>query len=141
MKNLLMLLSLFTICFISCKKDPINTPPSPNDLIVGTWTATAFGVDANNDDMLQESEKQPIPTGSSLVETFNSNGSGVVTTTVAGGSPNSVTIKWSIINNGGTLRVINGTDTTDATLITLTSKELSGYDSKVSPHYIFVFNK
>lgn len=140
MKKLIFFLPIVLLFFISCKKEK-DSSKSRNELVVGTWTAVALGEDANNDNVLQESEKTPIPAGSSLVETFNANGTGTVTATASGNPPSVTNITWSLVNNDKTLRVNEGTTTTDATIITLTSTELSGYDPSGSPHYIFIFKK
>lgn len=140
MKKLLFLLPFLFLFFISCKKAK-DSSKSRSELIVGNWTAVAFGVDANNDNVLQESEKTPIPAGSSLVETFNANGTGTVTATASGNPPTVTKITWAFVNNDVTLRVNDGSTSTDATIITLTSSELSGFDPSSSPHTIFVFKK
>ena len=140
MKKLIFFLPLVLIFFVSCKKEKAKDK-SLSELLVGTWTAVAYGVDANNDFILQESEKTPIPAGSSLVETFNANGTGTITATTAGNQPSVAFITWSAQNNSTTLTINDGSKTTLVTLLKITDHELSGYDASMNPKTIFVFNK
>ena len=140
MKKLIFLLPILLIFFVSCKKEKAKDK-TLSELLVGTWTAVAYGVDANNDFILQQSEKTPIPAGSSLVETFNANGTGTITATAAGSPPSVTNITWSAKDNSTTLTINDGSKTTLVTILTLTANELSGYDASMNPKTIFVFNK
>ena len=140
MKKLIFFLPLVLLFFVSCKKDKAKDK-TVSELLVGTWTAVAFGVDTNNDFILQDSEKSPIPPGTSLVETFNTNGTGTITATTPGNPPSVTSITWSAQNNSTTLTINDGTNITLVTLLKINEHELSGFDASMNPHQIFVFNK
>lgn len=71
MKKLMIPFGFLLLFFVACKKDKDEKNTTRSELIVGTWTAVAFGTDANGDNILQESEREPIGEGVSLVQTYN----------------------------------------------------------------------
>ncbi|MBS1738290.1 MAG: hypothetical protein JSS98_17040 [Bacteroidetes bacterium] len=138
MKKLIFFLPLVLLFFVTCKKDKAKDK-TVSEFLVGNWTVVAFGEDSNNDFILQDSEKSPIPAASSLVETFNADGTGTITATAAGNPPSPII--WSAQNNSTTLTINDGTNTTLVTLLKINELELSGYDASMNPHQIFILNK
>lgn len=142
MKKLLIPFGCLFLFFVSCKKDKDEVKNSSrSELIVGTWTAVAYGTDVNGDNILQESEKDPITEGVSLVQTYNADGTGEIVTK-GPGSPAKITpTTWKFINNDKILEVDEGSKITKAKILTLTSNEVSGYDESITPHLIIIFKK
>ena len=142
MKKLLIPIGCLLLFFVSCKKDKDEVKnTSRSELIIGTWTAVAYGTDVNGDNILQESEKEVIGEGTSLVQTYNANGTGQI---VAKGpeTPAKITpTTWKFISNDQILEVDEGSKITKARILNLTSNEVSGYDESINPHVIMVFKK
>lgn len=127
---------------VSCKKDKDEVnDPSRSELIAGTWTAVAYGINVNGDNILQESEKQPSGQGVSLVQTYNANGTGKIVTKDPGEPANTTETTWKFINNDQILEVDEGSKITKARILALTANEVSVYDEAITPHVIMVFKK
>ena len=142
MKKLLIPIGCLFLFFVSCKKDKDEVKdPSRSELIIGTWTAVAYGIDVNGDNILQESEKEPIGEGVSLVQTYNADGTGKIVTKGPGDPAKTTPTTWKFINNDQILEVDEGSTITKARILTLTSNEVSGYDEAITPHLIMVFRK
>ncbi len=131
-----------TLVFTSCDKE--KDEPTRSELIVGTWTLSAYGQDDNMNGILESSEQDPIPAGAGLIEVFNSNGTGSVTTTPAGGGASTTSsITWQLQSNDQQLAVTTtSTATTSIAIISLlNSTQLMGYDPAASPRIIFLLTK
>lgn len=140
MKRLFFAIPLCFLIFTSCKKDK-DTTTSRSELIIGTWTAVAAGADVNGDNILQDSEKDPVPEGTSLIQTYNADGTGKITVKVAGVEAKETMTTWKFINNDQTLQVDEGSKITNARVLSLSANEVSGYDEATDPHYIIIFKK
>lgn len=140
MKKLLFAIPLCFLFFISCKKDK-DTTTSRSELIVGTWTAVAAGPDVNGDNVLQDSEKIPVSEGTSLVQSYNADGTGKIVVSAAGVESKETQITWKFINNEQTLQVDEGSKITNARILSLTSNQVVGYDEATDPHFIIIFKK
>lgn len=142
MKKLMIPIACLFLFFVSCKKDKDDAmDTSRSELIVGTWTAVAYGTDKNGDNILQESEKEPITEGVSLLQTYNADGTGKIVTKGPGTPANTTSTTWRFINNDQILEVDEGSKITKARILTLTSNEVSGYDESITPHVIMIFKK
>ena len=142
MKKLIIPFGCFLLFFASCKKEKDEVKDtSRSELIIGTWTAVAFGTDKNGDNVLQESEKEPITEGVSLLQTYNADGTGNIVTKGPGEPAKTTSTTWKLVNDNNILEVNEGTKTTSAKILTLTSNELSGYDELVNPHVIIILKK
>lgn len=141
MKKLMIPFGFLLLFFVACKKDKDEKNTTRSELIVGTWTAVAFGTDANGDNILQESEREPIGEGVSLVQTYNANGTGQIVTKGSGEPAKTTQTTWKFVDNDKVLEVDEGSKITRARILTLTSGEVSGYDESVNPHVIIIFRK
>ena len=128
------------LCSSSCNKG--DDDPSRSELIVGTWTMNAYGVDDNMNGTLETSEYDPIPAGVNLVETFRADKTGSITTSTPLGS-SSYNMKWRFESNDQNLIVTNDANGTSTTAVVsrLTSNELQGYDPAPPVRTIYLLKK
>src|SRR5215217_2557452 len=97
--NQLIMCAVVTSCLLlsSCSKSDSN--PSRSELIVGTWTMNAYGVDDNMNGILEPAEYDAIPAGVSLTETFRADKTGTITTVNPSSGTSSYNMKWKFENN------------------------------------------
>ena len=140
--NLFGFLLAIIVLSTSCNKDD-DGPKSRNDLIVGTWTLNAFGVDDNMDGILQTAEYDPIPAGAGQIQIYRSDKTGVITTQATSGSPQSANMKWRFDNNDQNLIVTYDVagNSTIGVVSQLTTTDLMGYDPSAAVRIIFLFKK
>ena len=130
------------VLFSSCQKDNNDEARTRYKLIQGTWNLTAYGQDDNMNGRLEESEKDLIPSGALMRQTYNADGSGKIETAGPGGAdPASNNITWELRNNEAYLAVTQALLTSVANISTLTETEFSGYDTAASTRIIYLFNK
>jgi len=129
-----------TVLFSCNKDDDDDMTRSRSELIVGTWNLVAYGVDQNNNGTLETSEQSAIPAGTGLREIFNADKTGSIITTT-NNVPTGVSITWSLENNDNTLKVTGPGTNTTATILTLTSSTLIGYDPAALAKVIYVLEK
>lgn len=142
MKKLLIPFGFLLLFFVSCKKDKEEVNDTPrSELIIGTWTAVAYGTDVNGDGILQESEKETIGEGVSMMQTYNADGTGKIVTKGPGDPAKTTPTTWKFINNDQILEVDEGSKITKAKILSLTLNEVSGYDESITPHVIMIFKK
>lgn len=124
----------------SCKKDDKETR---SELIVGTWTLNAYGQDDNSNGTLESSEYDPIPAGVSMVQTYRSDKTGMITTTNTSGGTSSSNITWDFRNDDKELVVTNtGNNTNSIAVVTrLNRNEFMGYDPAPAIRTIYLFTK
>ena len=89
-------MSIVIFCLMEKDKDKVKDN-SRSELIIGSWTAVAFGTDKNGDNILQESEKEPITEGISLVQTYNADGTGKIVTKGPGDPAKTTSTTWNLL--------------------------------------------
>lgn len=126
----------------SCKKE--DGGKSRHDMIVGKWVNYQHGEDTNNNGVWDAAE-MITDTGSNIVPfDFKADGSGSATANFMG-TTLPITFTWNLQNGDNDLRVIttfmNNTDTSIATILTLTDNNMVIKDASVTPIEFTSFNK
>lgn len=107
-KFLSIALSLVMI-FASCSKNSVSNTKSKTELLTQkTWKFEIYGLDENNDGVIEESESNMMPCEADDVFTFNTNGTGVFaggTMECTSGEPSTIDFNWSFSNNETELAV------------------------------------
>lgn len=125
----------------SCSKS--DNDPARSELITGTWTLNAYGVDDNMNGILEPAEYDVIPAGVNLTETFRADKTGNITTANPVSGSSSYNMKWKFENNDQNLIVtndVNGASTT-AIVTRLSANELMGYDPAPATRTIYLLKK
>jgi|GEM_PF-2396159 len=123
----------------SCKKS--SDKLTRTEMMVGTWNLNAYGVDDNNNGILEASEYDAIPAGAAMEQTYRSDGTGVFMTQGPANLPVYSNVNWLLTDNEQNLRVVSNGNTTNATISVLTEHELQGYDPAQSPRYVYLLTK
>ena len=105
----LIVISLFsTILCMSCSKENETLDRNTSLLIQKSWKFEIYGLDENNNGVIEESENNMLTCELDDIFTFNANGTGVF----AGGSvpcsmgePATTNFNWSFSNNGTELAI------------------------------------
>jgi len=93
---------LSTFIFISCSKENSSVSYKTTLLTEKTWKFEIYGLDENNNGVIEETENDMQSCESDDVFTFNVNGSGFLaggTTACSVGEPATVNFNWSFFNN------------------------------------------
>lgn len=101
--------SLFSfILLISCSKENDNTDRNTALLIQNSWKFETYGLDENNNGLIEETENAMLACEQDDIFTFNVNGTGVF----AGGAipcsmgePATISFNWSLSNKGTELAI------------------------------------
>ena len=107
--KLMTLSFLSPIFFTSCKKeadDPMDRQTAL--LIEKSWKFEMYGLDENNNGVIEESENNMLPCETDDKFTFLANGTGVFeggTTPCSMGEPAVINFNWSFSNNGTELAI------------------------------------
>ena len=106
----LITLSLFaTIFFVSCSKEADNTMDRQTSLLIEkSWKFEMYGLDENNNGVIEESENNMLACETDDVFTFNANGTGAFhggATPCSVGDPTVINFNWSFSNNGTELAI------------------------------------
>jgi len=128
------------LVFTACNKD--NDSQTRTELIIGTWSLNAYGVDDNMNGILEVTEYDSIPPGVNIMETFRADKTGSITTVNASGT-NSFNMKWRLEDEDQKLIVTNdlgGTSTT-AIISRLNNNEFMGYDPAPPIRTIYLLKK
>ena len=105
----LIILSFFSfILFISCSKEDNPLERNTALLIQSSWKFERYGLDENNNGVIEDTENGMLDCEADDIFTFNANGTGVF----AGGAvpcsigePSTINFSWSFSNNGTELAV------------------------------------
>ena len=101
---------LSATALISCSKDSsTNNTKSKTELLTQkTWKFEIYGLDENNNGVIEESENNMMPCESDDVFTFHADGTGIFaggTLQCTPGEPSTVDFNWSFMNNETELAV------------------------------------
>ena len=96
------------ILFISCKKENDTIERNTALLIQNSWKFEVYGLDENNNGVIEAAENSMLACEADDIFTFNANGTGVF----AGGAlpcsmgePATISFNWSLSNNGTELAI------------------------------------
>lgn len=128
------------LIFSACKKN--KDSQSRSELITGTWSLNAYGVDDNMNGILEISEYDPIPAGVNIIETFRADNTGSVTTVNASGTT-SYNMKWRLEEKDEKIIITNDNNGTSVTAVIsrLNSNEFMGYDPATPIRTIYLLKK
>ncbi|HWN89681.1 MAG TPA: hypothetical protein VNM35_11480 [Chitinophagaceae bacterium] len=105
----LVIISLFSfILFISCSKKDNTIDRNTVLLIQDTWKFEIYGLDENNNGIIEETENAMLPCEADDIFTFNANGTGVFAggaVPCSMGEPATISFNWSLSNNGTELAI------------------------------------
>ncbi len=105
----LVIASLFSfILLISCGKENDNTDRNTVLLIQSSWKFEAYGLDENNNGLIEETENAMLACETDDIYTFNANRTGVFAggaVPCSMGEPATISFNWSLSNNGTELAI------------------------------------
>jgi len=105
----LVIISFFSfILFISCSKKDNTIDRNTVLLIQDTWKFEIYGLDENNNGIIEETENAMLPCEADDIFTFNANGTGVFASGAVPcsmGEPATISFNWSLSNNGTELAI------------------------------------
>jgi hypothetical protein len=105
----LVIISFFSfILFISCSKKDNTIDRNTVLLIQDTWKFEIYGLDENNNGIIEETENAMLPCEADDIFTFNANGTGVFAggaVPCSMGEPATISFNWSLSNNGTELAI------------------------------------
>lgn len=128
MKKSLFSIAVLAAMIVGCKKD--EDEKSRKDLMVGNWNLTEFGVDANNNSVVDGGEL--FPASDSTVNgafTFNSDGTFTLISSFAGLGSDTTSGQWALINNDTYIRTIAEGDTSVAEINSFAANKVILRDS------------
>ena len=94
--------------FISCSKEDQTISRNTGLLIEKSWKFEIYGLDENNNGVIEESENSMLACEADDTFTFNANGTGVFArgaTSCSVGEPATINFNWSFSNNGTELAI------------------------------------
>lgn len=99
---------LSSIIFVSCSKQ-VNTSKSQTELLTQkSWKFEVYGLDENNNGIIEQSENGMLECETDDVYTFNANGTGVYAggaLQCSAGEPPTIDFGWTFSNNGTELAI------------------------------------
>ena len=105
----LTIISFFSfILFISCSKKDNTIDRNTVLLIQDTWKFEIYGLDENNNGIIEETENAMLACEADDIFTFNANGTGVFAggaVPCSMGEPATISFNWSLSNNGTELAI------------------------------------
>ena len=105
----LIILSFFSfILFISCSKEDNTLERNTALLIQSSWKFERYGLDENNNGVIEDTENGMLDCEADDIFTFNANRTGVFTggaIPCSMGEPATINFNWSFSNNGTELAV------------------------------------
>lgn len=113
MKKSLLSIAVLAAMIVGCKKD--EDEKTRKELMVGNWNVTEYGVDANNNSVVDGGEL--FPASDSTVNgafTFNSDGTFSLISKFLGLGSDTTTGQWALLNNDTYIRTIVEGDTSVA---------------------------
>lgn len=97
-----------SIIFVSCSKQ-VNTSKSQTELLTQkSWKFEVYGLDENNNGIIEQSENGMLECETDDVYTFNANGTGVYAggaLQCSAGEPPTIDFGWTFSNNGTELAI------------------------------------
>src|SRR5688572_23997038 len=97
-----------SIIFVSCSKKDNTTKSQTEFLTQKSWKFEIYGLDENNDGIIEESENGMLACEADDVYTFNANGTGVYSggaLECSSGEPPTIDFGWTFSNNGTELAI------------------------------------
>ena len=105
----LIIISFFSsILFISCSKEDNTIERNTVLLIQNSWKFERYGLDENNNGVIEDTENGMLDCEADDLFTFNANGTGVFARGMIPcsiGEPATINFNWSFSNNGTELAV------------------------------------
>ena len=105
----LIIISFFSfILFMACSKENKTIERNTVLLIQNNWKFERYGVDENNNGVIEDTENGMLDCEADDIFTFNANGTGVFargTIPCSIGEPTTINFNWSFSNNGTELAV------------------------------------
>lgn len=105
----LTIISFFSfILFISCNKETDPVDRSTVLLTQNSWKFENYGLDENNNGVIEEAENGMLACETDDIFTFNANGTGVFaggTVPCSMGEPATINFNWILSNNGTELAI------------------------------------
>lgn len=105
----LIVISIFsTFIFTSCSKENETINRNTGLLIEKSWKFETYGLDENNNGVIEGSENSMLSCEADDVFTFSANGTGVFasgTVLCSAGQPATINFNWSFSNNGTELAI------------------------------------
>jgi hypothetical protein len=98
-----------SIIFVSCSKEDIATTKSQTELLTQkSWKFEMYGLDENNNGIIEQSENGMLDCEADDLYTFNANGTGVYAggaLQCSAGEPPTIDFGWTFSNNGTELAI------------------------------------
>ena len=94
--------------FISCSKEDDAIDRNTVLLIQDSWKFEIYGLDENNNGIIEETENAMLACEADDIFTFNANGTGVFAggaVPCSMGEPATISFNWSLSNNGSELAI------------------------------------
>ena len=94
--------------FISCSKEDDSIDRNTVLLIQDSWKFEIYGLDENNNGIIEETENAMLACEADDIFTFNANGTGVFAggaVPCSMGEPATISFNWSLSNNGTELAI------------------------------------
>ena len=133
MKKVMLSAAALMVFFAACNKSDDNNA-TRQEMLVGTWNLTEFGVDANQNGSIDAGETGAASTlGMTMATTLNSDGTSSTVGTFAGMPSDTTAGKWSLMDSEQTLRMIEDGDTTDFIIKGLESSKMTLLDKDGGP--------
>jgi len=105
----LIIISIFSVIFLtSCSKGNETVNRNTGLLIQSSWKFEIYGLDENNNGVIEGAENSMLACEADDIFTFNANGTGVFargTTPCSMGEPATINFNWSFSNNGTELAI------------------------------------
>lgn len=143
MKKAILSIAALSVMFaVGCnKKDDDNGGGGRKDKLVGTWTLSEYGADANGNKVVDMGETTAASAANiSGTLKLESNGSGTLSVTLFG-SPGTATGTWELTDNENTLRFMETDDTTNFHIAELSSSKLSLLNTEPGQPLWYVLTK
>ena len=106
--TLIIIISLFSTIIMSCNKENELINRNTGLLIEKSWKFETYGLDENNNGVIEESENNMLACEADDIYTFYANGGGVFkggTVPCSMGEPPVISFNWRFENNGTELAI------------------------------------
>jgi len=129
MKKSILAIAVLAAMVTGCKKDDDNNTQSRSEMLVGTWTMSQWGLDANNNDVVDAGETAPASASTMSGKfTFNSNGTASAIASFMGAS-DTTTGTWALVSGDNYIRTIEDGDTTYMEIKSMSGNSLTVRDT------------
>jgi hypothetical protein len=127
MKKSILAIAVLAAMIVGCKKD--DNDLSRKDMLVGTWTLSQYGLDANNNSVVDLGETAPVSDSFITAKfTFNGNGSATLVSSFLG-MKDTANGQWALVNNDNSIRMIESNDTSYMDIKSITGNTLTLRDT------------